>query len=591
MATNNYEIIHADIAGVDMSVPANRVAAGLCPLAENRTFRGNVNATRPSFSELDLMFESEGDRLAFQGGVFQGMHSYQGSGTANEPGILVAVSGIVFHGKLTGQAVQLKVIDRSGDKTVLAVNFAQGEEQVYWQNGVDFPKAWDGTNDGLRVLDTNGQMPVGTLLCYAHGRMVVGDELGRIWVSDAFQGAGPGIRTNMDNFSETTLAGGGYFNAPAQLGQLRCITVAPFADNWFAQGSVVFGYDNGFATMDIRGPRIEWADMRVSFTGAGTVGQRGIVSVNSEIWFRRHDGIGTYRQARSDFESGMDTPISDEVSPILNSDTPALRWAQPMAYFGNRLFLGVWPQREQFGDSWMVYCDRMLVADLARGTESSGDRGFSWEGTWTGLRPSGFAVVGADGERRMLVFSVDPDLTNRVYEVMETTHGRDFIDGGNPINIQSAWILSSTTRDKSAFNAKRLNGTGRIIITHRSAWDMKAFFKAETSPYWTECLDVSGTGDCPFSCEGLGYQSFDITRSLKTGSPDELNCKPFAKRPASTGFWFQFLFVANGNVTFDRSVFLCDILEDPTTCLDNSDYDYSGAYACQAKLLPYYLHG
>ena len=496
----------------------------------------------------------------------------------------------MFFGKLTGQAIQWRVIDDTGDPTVLQVVFAQGEEQVYWQNGVNPAKAWDGSSSPIRELNTSTKMPRGTLMCYAHGRIVVGDDIGRIWVSDHFNGAGAGVRTNMDNFTETMTTGGGFYNAPASLGQLRSMIVAPYADNWFAQGSVVLGYDNGFATMDIRPQRTEWPGPRVSFTGAGAVGQRSIVCVNSEIWYRRHDGIGAYRQSRNDFEQGMDTPVSDEVRPVLDSDTPALRMFQPMAYFGNRLFYGVWPQREDVGGAWKVYCEKMVVADLARGSAASGLPGLTWEGLWSGFRPCGFATLTVDGAHRMLVFSADKDGKNRIYEVLETTSGRDYLENGTR-QIRSWWTFASSMQDNSLFSRKRLMGGSRIILNHQGPFELRCDFKPENAPYWYPFMETAGVDSaCQFSCSGFGYQSFMVTRSLKASAPDELKCRPFAKNPANTGFWFNIMFQAGGNISMVGTVFLADTLDDNTTCLDNDTQDYSGFYSCQQQVEPYLLY-
>jgi hypothetical protein len=578
--------------GVDMSVEPFLLKPGFCSFAENRTFRTGVNSTRPSISEMAMVFDSDADRAHFESGNMQGVHAYEPNGSSGVPGILACVSGVMFFGKLTGVSIQWTAIDRTMNAEVLSVVFAQGEEQVYWQNGVNNPRAWDGKT--VRVLDKANQMPIGNLMCYAHGRIVVADELGRIWVSDHFNGAGTGIRTNMDNFTETMTTGGGFFNAPAFLGRIRAMTVAPYADNWFAQGNVVLGYDNGFATMDIRPQRQDWLGPRVSFTGGGAAGQRCVTSVNSEIWYRRHDGIGAYRQSRGNFESGVDTPVSDEVRPILDADTPFLREFQPMAYFGNRLFCGVWPQRDVYGEQWRVYCEKMVVADLAKGSQSSGLPGLTWEGLWSGVRPTGFVVITADGVRRMLVLSFDQDAKNRCYEMLETITGRDYLltsSGQESKQIASAWTFSSSMDDDGAFSRKRMSGVSRIILNHQGQFSLEAFIKSENLPEWTQMVAVAAPGNsCVFSCSGMGYQSFSITRSIKTSAFDQTKCNSFSTVPVGVGFWFTIRMQCLGNVSLVGSVFLGDTLDDSTSCLDNSLADYGDIYACQSTAPQYLIH-
>lgn len=574
------EFAHTRQVGIDESVPVQWLQREYVAGAVNRTFRGAVNATRPSFSSFNHLFATIADQDLFRRGAVQGMHAYVTAGTNLSPGILVSVSGTVFFGRIAGSSIDWEVIDNTGAINAIEVTFAQAEEQVYWQNGIDFPRAWDGAN--IRVINGENQMPIGKLITYCHGRMVVADELNRVWVSDHFLGQGFGNRENMDNFTETNTMLGGFFQAPSNLGELNMLRVMPFADNWFAQGPLVLGYERGFCSLDLSISRDKWTDMRVTFAGAGAVGNRCHTVANSDIWYRRSDGVGTFRQGREDYSNSSATPISDEASTTFSGDTEYMRRYQPMAFFDNRVLMGVWPQHytAEESDVENIYCETMLVSDLAKGTRSSGETGLSWEGIWTGVRPICIVTLPSGGTDRCIILSFDTDHTNRVYELLTTTTGADYANG-REIPIRGWWSTSAINPDVGAtFWPKKLLGNGFCLIQHRGPFSIRQGYRANTSSDWVEFLNFTVDEPCGFECNTRGYSEIKTLRQLRTSATDPMVCQEFTNIPASVGYWFDFAFSVTGDVTFVAAVQFVDILGDSSSCLSNDDATYNQRVAC-----------
>lgn len=580
MSQKPIELAHTRQIGIDESVPPQWLGREFLSGAVNRTFRGAVNSTRPSLSAFNNIFQSLADQDLFRRGCVQGMHAYVTAGTNLSPGILVSVSGTVFFGRIAGLTIDWTVIDRTGAINAIEVVFAQAEEQVYWQNGIDMPRAWDGSN--ARIAGGDGRMPIGKLITYCHGRMVVADELNRVWISDHFLGNGYGNRENMDNFSESSTSLGGFYQAPSNLGELNMLRVMPYADNWFAQGPLVLGYERGFCSMDITKIRSEWTDMRVTYLGAGCVGHKCTTVANSDIWYRRSDGIGTFRQGREEFTNSSDSPISEQASLTLSADTEYMRRYQPMAFFDGRVITGVWPQRhtEMNSDIENVYCDTMLVCDLTKGTPSSGDLGMSWDGIWTGVRPISIVTLPSGGSDRCIIISFDLDKTNRVYELLTTVTGNDYAAGAE-VPIRGWWSTSAINPDPSVtFWQKRLTGNGFCMIQHRGPFSIRQSYRANSSSTWNVFLDHDVSNQCSFDCTGRGYNEVRTLRQLRTSATDPTFCQEFTNIPASVGYWFDFSFDVVGDVTFVASVQFLDIIGDSSSCITNDDATYSQRIHC-----------
>ncbi len=236
------------------------------------------------------------------------------------------------------------------DASLMNAWFVQAEDRVYIQNGYQYAIAWGGvvgavsatlitantyceivtvgttdytligapsntvgikftatgtaTGSGTvsmpayRLFPGKGQMPIGTIMEYAFGRVFVSDKYNQIYASDIIFGAGFTDTTNTQNFTEITYwAEGGAFSTPAMMGEITAMKVMPYiGGNLRGQGELVVLTSNGAFSMDVSIPRTLWNTsniQRISLLGRGCTSSN-VALVNSELWFRSHDGWAFY---------------------------------------------------------------------------------------------------------------------------------------------------------------------------------------------------------------------------------------------------------------------------------------------------------
>lgn len=543
----------------------------------------------------------------FEESNIQGVHPYTKTSTTHDPGLVVACGGSILFGKIIGDAVRFREIWSGWDTTHLDVWFTQGQEQLYIQNGVDRPLAWNGKYEPARelpeeedvlegetVVSTNLKMPTGTIMGYSHGRIAVSNSKNLIAVSDHILGAGAGSRTNMENFNENTTFLGGTFSTPSNLGQITAITPLPVSGNRNGTGDLIIFCENGAASIDLSLPREQWADAALVMVGAGCMSPDSAVAVNNDIWYRRPDGIGSLRQSRVDETSQwVDTPLSKEVANWLDRETPSMMRHVSMCYFDNRIFCTVNGVREEnsFGYGANRYFQGLVVLDLHRGSTVTPDAGFGWDGLWTGPRPTQIVTLFAEGVNKMFVFSLDSDGKNRVYE-MKTHEGNDL----GSKKIKGFYVTKAFHRFGGGSNIsseKRLLGGGRLRVVSTGQSKISVKNRAGDYPCWTEYMPERCVGFdiCKPGCVPSVSKGFYET--LRAPSAFEDGCEQGSERVVSKGTSHQFMVEIEGNAKIpwmtvtaedvpedERSTpgddFYCDDENaDSITCCTEKDFDYT----------------
>jgi len=186
-------------------------------------------------------------------------------------------------------------------------------------------------NTAYRLNPAANQMPIGTIMAYAYGRVVVSNAQNNIYVSDIIYGNGFTDTANTQNFTEQTYwAEGGSFTPPANLGLITGMRVMPSLNiNVRGQGELVVFCENGSFTLDISQTRTSWQlsnIQKVSLIGRGCRSPWSITGVNNDVYFRSDDGWAFYNNAQVDFYQALSfKKVSREVQPWVNYDTPWLR--------------------------------------------------------------------------------------------------------------------------------------------------------------------------------------------------------------------------------------------------------------------------
>ena len=591
----------------------------------NRTFRGGINRTRPSIRNIPILAgdgESETIVNDIQNGNFQGAYPYRSTNLRTSDGILLSVSGIIYFLKMVNnRAFAYKVIE-GNDPGMMHTFFVQAEDRAYIQNGYQNAIAWDGVLGTLTaseiqngdyceivsvgttnfmligapsntigvkftavITDTQrgtgtgtvklpayrlnpylAKMPIGTIMEYAFGRVFVSDRFNQIYASDIIYGGGFTDTKNTENFTEIGYwAEGGAFSTPAMMGNITGMKAMPeLGYNLRGQGQLVVLTGNGAFSMDVSLPRSQWNTsniQRISLLGRGCTSPY-LALVNSELWFRSHDGWAFYSNTQSEFNRYFSLrKLSRDVNKWVSNDTPWMKQFASTIFFDNYLINTVSPQtyRAEGVEGLNRYHRGMVVLDLDQSSRPAPDAqlDFRWNGVWTGIRPTQLLTALIQGEKRGFGFSFDKDNKNRLYE-FTTAQGDDYGPNGTR-QIESFFTTGRYDFNRSGatnkFLRKKITGGEMWMSEIKGEVNSSAEFRADSNPCWSE-LKVPTTFGCdpcsPVVTECFPQRGGNRYKRYKFNTPDPSECNDLAGIPSVEGSEFQIRINLNGAATVDR---------------------------------------
>jgi hypothetical protein len=580
----------------------------------NRTFRGGINRTRPSIRNIEIVAgsgQSETIVNDILGGSFQGSYPYRATKYESADGLLMSVSGVIYFLKIVNNlAYAYKLGTADGwtwnDPGQMHTWFVQAEDWVYIQNGFNLPIAWNGdlTSNAFRLNPYQKEMPIGTIMEYAFGRVFVSDKVNNIYASDIIYGNGFTDTTNTRNFTEITYwAEGGAFSTPSMMGNITGMKVMPqIGANLRGQGELVILTGNGAFSMDVSIPRSQWNTsniQRISLLGRGCTSPY-LALANSELWFRSHDGWAFYSNSQSEFARYFSLrKLSREVNKWVQNDTPWLKQFASTIFFNNYLISTVAPQtyRAEGVEGLNRYHRGMVVLDLDQSSSPSPDAqlSFRWNGIWTGFRPTQLLTALIQGEKRGFGFSFDPDNKNRLYE-FTTTQGDDYGPNGNR-QIKSFFTTGRYDFNRSGatnkFLRKKITGGEMWMSEIKGIVDSKAEFRADSNPCWSE-LKIETTYGCdpcsPKVTECFPQQGGNRYKRYKFNTPDPSECNDLAGIPSVEGSEFQIKVNLTGAATIDRVRLMANIKnndDSPVGDCPEENQECEPFLCCQEKYWEY----
>jgi len=598
----------------------------------NRAFRGGINQTRPSIRNLRIV-AGEGQPSTIvndiETGNFQGAYPYRKvNEVALGDGLLISVSGKIYFLHIVNNyatAYILPGLTDWNDASLMHTWFVQAEDRVYIQNGYQYAIAWGGvvgavsatlitknayceivtvgTTDytligapsntvgvkftatgpatgtgtvampAYRLYPSKDQMPIGTIMEYAFGRVFVSDKYNQIYASDIIFGAGFTDTTNTQNFKEITYwAEGGAFSTPAMMGNITSMKVMPYiGGNLRGQGELVVLTTNGAFSMDVSIPRALWNTsniQRISLLGRGCTSPY-VSLVNSELWFRSHDGWSFYSNSQSEFGRFFSLrKLSREVNKWVDLDTKWLKQFASTMYVNNYLVSTVAPQtRKNQAKGLHRYHRGMVVLDLDQTASPSPDANltFRWNGIWTGFRPTQLLTAQISSEKRGFGFSFDADEKNRLYEITNE-HSDDYGPNGTS-KIQSFVTTGRYDFNRSGltnkFIRKKLTGGEMWMSNIPGEVTSRVDYRSDTNQCWSElkapttygCNPCSPTliDDCIPRRGGNQYKRYKFT------TPDPSECNDITGIPSVEGSEFQLKISLTGVATVDRVRIMANI--------------------------------
>jgi hypothetical protein len=213
-----------------------------------------------------------------------------------------------------------------------------------------------------------------------------------------------GEDSDLLRFTETTfLNEGGSFAPTGKVGRVTGVVFLPVQDTATGQGDLVAFCERGSVTFHVSAPRDQWKNIpgfqRVLFDNIGSVSD-SIIPINGDLFFRSKEGNGirTYRNARAEAGGYGQTPISAEIDPVLNQDTPWMLDGVSFTNFDNRLLMTCLPQQfprraatqaqadELAQEPVAIIFNGIAVLDFQSSSSGRGKSAAVFDGVWTGIR-------------------------------------------------------------------------------------------------------------------------------------------------------------------------------------------------------------
>lgn len=569
---------HTTLFGMDAETEPRLLDVKSVHRAINRTFRGGRNSTRPAFRALRFHFVDPEDEWIFRFGNLQGAMPYKKNRPGRFDGIVVSIAGRIFFVHLVNENAYVYRIFRGNNPRAMQAWMIQCEEWVYIQDGQALPIFWDGlvTSTPRRSKGAEGrEMPIGTIMCYAHGRVHVSNAYNQIASSDVMFGRGFTNTKNVQNFTENRYwTEGGYFSIPiSEYGPIGGMIVMPaFGTNLRGQGELVVMGSRGAMTLDVSQPRLIWKDAQIqksALIGRGCVAPDSLIAVNGDAWYRSDDGWSTYTNSQIDLQrKGAFRKFSREVNYWLDRDTDELLRYASAIFFDNRIIGTVSPQLsltrtpendEELGSH--RYHRGMIALDLDKESGLRGGDPINFDGLWTGIRPTALVRM----ESRALAFSLDSDGENRLYEITKLPG----LDNGTK-KVRSHYITRRMTAQPtgaSEFVYKRLVGgeiwPSKVVGRSRVSID----YKTNNGPDWFEAMAEKQVGQD--RAEPLPFLD-PVTKRLTLGSPDD-ECQNGELSNTATEFQFRVNLEGNCEVNDFRAGFKRIKVSDRADCSEEPE--------------------
>lgn len=583
---------HQSLVGVFGGEP-DTVPEFYAQAAVNRFFRHDRNRTRPSIRQINLTFESEADRIWFEGGNGQGAHFYVSYPNTSQPKLIASIAGKIFAITMQGgNNGTVKVIATGNDPRFMHAWFGQGFEWLVVQDGIQEPIFWDGTNPSRRSDVTKEEMPPGSVMAFIHGRFILATADGRNTIR-----VGEIVYANTNTNREDILKFPNVipgFDIATNLGNVMGLQPMPFLDTGSATNELVALCQNGFTSFDfnrleenfLTDPPIQ----RISLIGEGCVSSHGFSTLNGDVFYRRSDGIGSYRNARVEYsQSWSQTPISRAVDHWLQPDRSDLLEFVPMTSWQNMVFCGTSPLISPPNNpcaGYHRYCRGFVVFDAQSMSTTSRDGTPVWHGMWTGIRPWAFIEGRINTAQRCFAFSYDRDGKNRLYEI--TMENGDDVFGKSPRRIYSRYdtaSMGSVEGRTSLFGLKKFTGGVLEMNEILKESSFAVSYRPDGAPCWVPVVDGTVGCDCPdFTC-GVNSQPSFARKYFPSVSDSE--CVPGTEQPGNAFHHCQVRVEMEGSMKIERMNIRFDIENDSEIaacdgqncapidcCPDAGEYDY-----------------
>lgn len=491
------------------------------------------------------------------------------------------------------------------------VHLFQAENYIIILAGQHKPIIYDGARARQANVD---EVPPGVIGIYVWGRIWVTLPNRRSFVAgDIVYGpsgtAQNGLRDAILKFTENDfLSEGGAFTVPFNAGPITAMQALATQDTSLGVGNLLVGTTNMVFSVNTPIDRTTWKNLQypiqtVSLLDYGPRGPRSTISVNGDMWYRSEDGARSFIVARRNIDVTGNTPMSREVSPILDVDTEDLLFFGSAVLFNNKGFSTVSPYRTDAGVAHRGF----TTINLDMLSNLRGKLPPAWEGVQSGLNAFQILKGRVEGEERGFVFALGDDgSTIELWELLKDDQG--FYDtfrtaeGENTSITRTAiqsFLETKSYDHQTPFNVKGLYMAELYLdeIVDNVAFAIK--FRPDQYPTWVPwttinlCATVTQcTVQAPgaFSCTVWKTNKRQYAARIRIPRPPE-TCNTIAGAPVDRGFEFQFRMEWTGHCRIRRFRAHSKFHSQESEGVCPSENQCSTFQACDDSLFTYDSHG
>ena len=505
--------------GIDSGKIPSLIGKNQCAFAINTTFRQGFASCRPGFQQQAIALSNDlitGDNTQITAdsitvtvdgglaltGLFQCALPYVSDDGRNY--IVLMLSGVVYLYDIQFKTITLLTTsqDLQNPNNIMDGWMVQAENFVVIQDGFSIPLIFDGSSLRRAAED---EIKTGRMMAYVNGR---------IWYSlpDSFSFRagdivyGDGTRASVLKETENTfLNEGGDFAIPSDSGGITAMAVPGNPDTALGQGPLLIMSPKYIFSINAPVDRTVWKNLNypiqaISLVTNGALGSRSSITVNGDVFYRSPDGVRSFIIARRDFNTWGNTPMSNEVNRVLDTDTISLLDFSSAVVFDNRMIMTCQPNYSNQG----VVHKALVVLDFDLLTGMREKLAPAWEGIWTGLNVLQLLKVQSPTEERCFAMCLNEDSNISIWEVSKD------LKNDNPIgaNVPIQWAIETRAFNfENPFGLKRLD-SGDIFAEELDGIfenDFKVEFNVRYRPdqypgwitwnNWDECAKTNLCGE------------------------------------------------------------------------------------------------
>ena len=540
--------------GIDSGVMPSEVDKNQVAFAVNANFREGFIAPRPGFiqKDYDLCVTITADNAEVTAdqtnvtadGWSEECYGPQGlTGTfqcalpyISDDGrtfILLLISGKVWlYNCAQNNAQNLSVTpDLENPSNLLDGWMVQAENFAVIQDGFSKPLIFNGTS--LRRAKDD-EIKTGRVMAYVNGRIWYALPNGFSFrATDIVYG--DGTRASVLKETENTfLNEGGDFSVPSDSGGITAMAVPGDPDTSLGQGPLLVFTPRYVFSVQAPVDRDVWKNLNypiqaISLLTSGALGARSAITVNGDVFYRAIDGIRSFIIARRSFNDWGNTPISGEMTPIVENDQSNLLWASSAVVFDNRVLMTSQPRFNSEG----VIHKAISVLDMELVTSMRKKAPPAWAGIWTGLNV--LQLVKTENAYGDACFAIARGSDDTI-QIWEITKSEKFdMNLSETPKKEIEWQVQTRAYNfEVPFGLKRLDSGDLFIDKLEGDVSFNVTYRPDQYPGWidwidfAECATVTQCFDlCPLTNFKPQYRP-----KMRFPTPSDAPCNATISTPA-----------------------------------------------------------